>query len=128
MLLPASEVGSFARMYPTKGPERIDGSWQPTNDDIDTIEANLHYISDLRSFGAPNGEKIEHPDTYFRQYLAVFRGGQKRIYINAMCDVKYSTDWRTHLAIVMDGGNCFWQAWYDPATQKFLSLMINGVA
>jgi hypothetical protein len=127
-LLPASETASLAREYPKSGPDKIDGGWQPNKAVIDNLEANLPHISELRSFGAPNGEKIEHPNTYFRQYLAVIRGGQRKIYVNAMCDVKYSKDWRTHLAIVMDGGSCFWQAWFDPATEKFTDFYINGRA
>ena len=128
VLLPAGEAGSLAREYPKDGPDRIDGSWQPTKAIIDDLEASLPRISELRSFGAPNSAKIEHPGSYFRQYLAVIRGGKKKIYVNAMCDVTYSVDWRTHLATVTDGGNCFWQAWFDPATGKFTDLYINGRA
>ena len=128
VLLPASEANSLARMYPKNGPEKIDGSWQPTKSQIETLEANLSHISDLRSGGAPNGEKIAHPEQYYRQYVPVVRDGQKLIYVNALCEVRFSTDWREHVAIVMDGGNCFWQAWYNPATEKFLTLYINGHA
>ena len=128
VLLPASEAINLARMYPKKGPERIDGGWQPTQSQIETLEANLPHVSDLRSFGAPKGETIDHPEQYYRQYLAVIRAGQNLIYVNALCHVQYISDWRDHIAIVMDGGHCFWQAWYDPATEKFLTLYINGRA
>ena len=128
VLLPASEARSLAEMYPEEGPDKIDGDWQPTKLQIENLEANLHHLSDLRSFGAPKGEKIERPEQYFRQYLAVVRDGQNLIYINSFCQTQYVSNWRNHIAIVMDGGNCFWQAWYDPATEKFLSLYINGRA
>ena len=128
VLLPASEASNLARMYPKKGPERIDGSWQPTQTQIETLEANLPHVSDLKSFGAPKGETIKHPEQYYRQYLAVIRAGQSLIYVNALCQKQDISDWRNHVAIVMDGGSCFWQAWYDPATEKFLNLYINGRA
>jgi hypothetical protein len=127
-LLPAGEASRLAQMYPKRGPEAIEGSWQPTKEQIDTLETNIQSVTELRNFGAPHGEKIAHPEQYFRQYLGVVRGGKMRIYVNAMCDVKAEPDWRDHLEIVMDGGSCFWQAWYDPTSGKFLELSINGRA
>lgn len=128
VLLPASEVSSLAKDYPKDGPEKIDGSWQPTTSQIETLEANLPKLSTLRNAGAPNGEKIEHPEQYYRQYLAVIRAGRKLIYVNALCQVGNISYWRDHLYEIMDGGKCAWQVWYDPVTDKFLSLSINGLA
>jgi hypothetical protein len=128
VLLPEGEANSLAKMYPKSGPEKIDGSWQPSRSQIESLEAHLPRISDLTSYGAPKGEKVEHPEQYFRQYLPIVRAGQKLIYVNSLCQTQYISDWRIHIAIVMDGGNCFWQAWYDPTTEKFISLYINGRA
>jgi hypothetical protein len=128
VLLPSSEVAELAGMYPKKGPEKIDGSWQPAKSQTEALEHNLPHISDLRGFGAPNGERIEHPELYYRQYLAVIRGGRALVYVSAFCDLRDFSYWHSHLVTVMDGGSCFWQAWYDPATEKFLSLSINGRA
>jgi len=128
VLLPESEANRLASMYPKKGPQGIDGSWQPSRSQIETLEASLPHISDLRNGGAPNGQKIEHPERYYRQYLAVVRAGQKVIHVNALCQVGEISYWRNQLAIVMDGGSCFWNAWYDPATEKFSELYINGRA
>ncbi|MGA2832046.1 MAG: hypothetical protein ABSE55_03145 [Terracidiphilus sp.] len=128
VLLPASEARNLAEMYPKDGPEKINGSWQPTKSQIESLEANLHHVSDLKSFGAPKSERIEHPEQYFRQYLAVVRDGQNLIYINSFCQIQNISNWRNHIAIVMDGGTCFWQARYDPATERFLNLYINGRA
>ena len=94
----------------------------PSKLQIETLEANLPHISDLKSSGAANGEKIAHPEQYFRQCVALVRAGQRLIYVNGLCQVQDISYWRDRLAIVMDGGNCFWQAWYDPATEMFLSL------
>jgi hypothetical protein len=128
VLLPSSAANSLAEQYPRKGPDRIDGSWQPTISQIKVLEANLHNISNLTSFDDPNGQKIEHPDRYFRQYVAVVRAGVRLIYINALCDVYHRPEWRNHLVRVLDGGNCFWQVWYDPATGSFSDLAVNGSA
>jgi len=128
VLLPVNAASELAKMYPKNGPDRIDGSWQATQANIDGLEASLSHITEMRSGGAPNGRQIEHPDSYYPQYVAAIRAGQKLIYVNAVCDVKGMSYWHEHLAIVFDGGSCFWQVWFDTATKKFFQLSINGVA
>ena len=126
VLLPSIEAKSLAEKYDRKGPDRIDGSWRPAPSQIQALEANLSRISDLRSYDAPNGEQIEHPDRYFRQYVAAIRAGERLIYINALCDVRDVPQWRNHLVSPSDGTHCFWQAWYDPATGGFSELAVSG--
>lgn len=128
VLLPPRESNTLAEEFPRKGPERIDGSWQPTIAQIQTLETNLSRISDLTSDDNPNAQKIDHPDRYFRQYVAVVRAGERLIYINALCNVHSKPEWRTRLIRVLDGGNCYWQAWYDPVTGTFSELTVNGRA
>jgi hypothetical protein len=43
-----------------------------------------------------------------------------------LCSVEPGDSWRKHLIVVMDGGKCYWNAVYDPATQKFSDLVVNG--
>jgi hypothetical protein len=79
--------------------------------------------------GWPASIRIEHPDRYFRQYVAVLVDGRKEIFINALCDeVQPPPDWHTRLAIYSDGATCFWRAFYDPATGEFSELDINARA
>ena len=128
VLLPPSAATSVAELYPRKGPDRIDGSWQPKLAQIKALEAHLQDISKLRSYDAPDGAQIDHPDRYFRQYVAVVRAGEPVIYVNALCDVYDRPQWRQKFIPISDGGNCFWQAWYDPATATFSELAVNGRA
>jgi hypothetical protein len=98
------------------------GSWQPIDADIDGLEARLQMVRSLKY----SGRRIDHPEQYFRQYVGVVQKRKKLIYVNAFChEVPY---WRQSLVITLDGGACYWQAFYDPITHAFLSLMINGVA
>ena len=102
------------------------GSWQPTEADIDSLEASLPMVRSLKAENSGRGVRIDHPEQYFRQYVGVVQKRKRLIYINAFChEVPY---WRQSLVIVLDGGACYWQAFYDPITHAFLSLMINGVA
>ena len=43
-------------------------------------------------------------------------------------DVLRDTDWRHQLVVVSDGGSAYWQADYDPATEKILWWQANAVA
>jgi hypothetical protein len=133
VLLPESEAKAVAAMYPKSGPSRITGTWEPTNADIDGLEANLHQISGLSLKGKLPWIQIEHPENYFRQYIGVLQAGNKRIYINAFCGFNgnqppSSPVWRNRLFIISDGGSCAWQSLYDPSSKKFIELRINGIA
>ncbi len=50
------------------------------------------------------------------------------IYVNAFCDDGPLSYWREKLVLILDGGTCCWQAFYDPSTSTFTELRINGVA
>jgi hypothetical protein len=123
-LLPESEIAAYAERFAV--PKANLQAWEPTVADINDLESNLPQISVLSGTGT---EHIDHPDSYFRQYLAVVVNGKKSIFVNALCTNKdHLTDWRKRLVFVHDGGKCFWHVTYDPATQKFTDLEINGVA
>jgi hypothetical protein len=126
VLLPASETDAF-KLY-LGDPKVTVQSWQPSQADLDGLERILPQISSLKENVPGPGRHIENPEKYFRQYLAIMQSEKKKIFVNAVCvnETNDSNEWRNHLQIVCDGENCYWQAFYDPATQKFSNLMING--
>lgn len=124
VLLPASQTVAYSQRFAKSG-VHVD-SWEPTVADIDGAETSLSQISAL-SDNNPGGH-IEHPDQYFRQYLAISIAGTRSLFLNAACTVQQDNVWRKHLVFVFDGGKCFWHATYDPSTRKFLELRINGLA
>jgi hypothetical protein len=108
------------------------GTWRPTAADIDGLESSLPMVPFLKVGNWPESfnMRIDHPEQYFRQYVAVVRKGKKLIYVNAFCDAFHEEipTWRQHLVVILDGGKCCWQALYDPTGHIFLALSINGVA
>jgi hypothetical protein len=127
VLLPASEIDTYIKFYLGKTKDAVQ-SWQPSQADLDGLERNLPQISSLKENVPGPGKHSENPEKYFRQYLAIMQSEKKKIFVNAVCGTAgdNTDNWRHHLQIVCDGGNCYWQAFYDPATQKFSNLMING--
>jgi len=127
-LLPESEALAFAKMFGENSKTKME-SWEPTVADIDELEANLPQISALNENGKGPSRHIDDPHGYMRQYLAVMLDGKPRIFVNALCmtSADEPNRWRKHFELVADGGTCFWRAVYDPSTQKFSNLAINGV-
>jgi hypothetical protein len=128
VLLPASEVTSFARFF--AGPKAKIEGWEPTLGDMNDVEANLGQITALSSKYPDTSRHIDDPTQYFRQYGAVIIDGRRVLLVNAICSLRQdkSDTWRRQLILASDGGKCYWRALYDVATQKFTSLAVNGVA
>jgi hypothetical protein len=124
VLLPATEIANYAGLSADAKPHME--NWEPTVADINDLEANLSQIAALSSTQPDPNQHIDDPGQYFRQYLAVAVNGKKSIFVNALCNVEPGEGWRKHLILVMDGGKCYWNAAYDPATQKFSNLVVNG--
>jgi hypothetical protein len=102
-------------------------SWQPSQGELATLEAALPRISEM--LGQPHDHRhVADPDRYFLQYLPIVRQGKKEIFVSAFCDAPTGGKWRSHLYVVVDGGECYWQVYYDSASGKFSNLTINGRA
>jgi hypothetical protein len=71
------------------------------------------------------GEILSRYATYKRQYSGLTIDGRLVLVVNAFC--AWTGDWRRHPVLVLDGGACFFQAWFDPKTRKFTLLSVNGV-
>lgn len=128
---PREKCGGFAIIDAAEGAGIAKGgTWQPSTADIYRVEANLPQVSGLKAENWPGDSDIliDHPEWYFRQYLGVIEKGKKLIYVNAFCYDAPVSSWHEKLVIILDGGTCCWQAFYDPTTNKFTSLRINGIA
>jgi hypothetical protein len=127
-LLPENEAVAYSKLFGENSKTKVE-SWEPTVADIEGLEANLPQISALRESGSGPSRHIDDPHRYLRQYLAIVQDGKPRIFVNALCTINADDSklWRKHLELASDGGTCFWRALYDPSTQRFSNLMINGV-
>jgi hypothetical protein len=104
------------------------GTWQISKTNLADLEVALPQVAGLKAEGWPAAIHIDHPEKYFRQYVAVIQGARKFIYVNAFCDERFTPYWRYRLVVVSDGATCYWQALFDPARHKFSDLMINSRA
>jgi hypothetical protein len=109
VLLPSTSAGGTVRA----------GTWQPTGANV--ADAN-NAISQISEHTAENWKnyriRIDHPGTYFRQYVPALRDGKKVLWVKAFCDERPPADWRSRLVVVDDGATCYWQAWFDSTTKS----------
>jgi len=149
-------AGASARLL-AKGhfPENAIGkSWDPTSDQISELEETL--TRDLRARliekRQPDSDGPRVHD-YFRQYAGVHLNGKKLIFINGFHKshvqdtVQWLSDPRPESALtafpkearnevfwhfvpvhVMDGGEYYFQAYYDPASRRLLWFRFQGYA
>jgi hypothetical protein len=105
VIAPASAAGDFLAT--------ADGYWTPDLTDVEAAEAALF---------ADQGELA-----HFRQYAGIEQDGQRKILINGFCD-SMNLNWYRSPMIVMDGGDCFFNAEYDVETDEIESFYFNGDA
>lgn len=65
---------------------------------------------------------------YKQQYVPVINEqGEKEVWINCFCNDGIPTpDWKTHLEIVFDGGDCYFDIRINLTTKKAEALSVNG--
>ena len=126
-LLPDKEARSVRQFRLGEGFGK--SGWMPTNENIKSLEGNLPKIAMMKPDNWRGEIRIGHPDAYLRQYVGVIVSGRKLVYVNAFCRlIPPPPDWRDHLHAVMDGGSCYWQVLFDPGSQEFSRLTVNGTA
>lgn len=105
-----------------------DGAFTPDTATIAELEAHLP------AFLAQNQDKfssfrepiVERLPAYKLQYWGELDNGKPIIHLNALCTSL--NGWQTQRVLVLDGGDCFFNLNYDPATETFSNLSVNGEA
>src|SRR5262245_9073610 len=126
VVLPEAAAQKIAQLCSRPGPPEFESAWKPADDDIRKMESQLSRISRLRSKSGIEGERIERPELYHRQYVGIVVAKRKLIYINAFCVDKPPSYWRESIVDVCDGG-CPWGVVYDIEEGTFSDLEMNGI-
>ena len=134
VVLDGQHAAGVLRQCSRPSPEKVAGTWQPSESDVKELEANLPRIQQIKSTLCCNkAARVKDLSNYYRQYVGVVIGNRRVIYINAFAsgilDVTDRKDrWRHEPMLACDGGDAFWGAIYDPQTKEFSQLAFNGVA
>jgi hypothetical protein len=123
VIVDAASAPEFARWL--TGQENATG-WEPTPEDIATLEAALPAFLQTAPEAAP--DLWQRVATYLRQYVGIIdTDGRPVILVNAFCNAA-GVDWHSESVLVLDGGDCYFSVVYDPMDGTFSQLRINGEA
>lgn len=106
---------------------KITGGWTPDAAMIETLEAGVEaFLKKAKPRRSPELHAKIGP--YKRQYIGIVtEDGKRRIYANFFCHVR-SERWKRDPLMVADGGDCYFQLFFEPATGTYSGLMVNGEA
>ncbi|MDB5431235.1 MAG: hypothetical protein JWP35_2351 [Caulobacter sp.] len=99
--------------------------WTPTLMDVGEAETALGPY--LRKAALPERAVglVDKAGRYRKQFVGVTMSGRRILLLNAVCDA--SINLHDHYVIVADGGDCFFQAFYDIDTHRFVGIDVNGL-
>jgi len=97
--------------------------WTPATSDTEPVEAGLYgYLANSRIVGADIA--ASRLRTTLVQYLGITREGRRTILANGVCSVEFLDAHR--IITVLDGGPCYFQAYWDVEQQAFVALSVNN--
>lgn len=101
--------------------------WTPTKDEVQELEAMLPKY--LKLHPPIDDKPVKSVLEYGLQYFGVTIKDQKLIYLNAFCNPsKFDHRWEKEFILVRDGGSCYFQVYFNPASKEFIHLHYNGQA
>ncbi len=101
----------------------VSGYWMPSEGDTRAFEVAL---APYLIFNMPSLAERLVTEDYHAQYVGVIIQETPLIFGNYFCHIIPQVDWQQEFYIIADGGACFFNILYDPATGSFLRLQVNG--
>ena len=120
---------SFLAVSPATASEHwfyVRGEWNPTTSEMEVLRVGIE--QQVRLLAQKKHWKLRDWDTYKFQYQAQTVANQRIVIINAFCYLDDSIDLHQELVVVLDGGNCYFTVKFDPTTNVFFDLFVNGEA
>jgi hypothetical protein len=123
VVLPVKEVNQAGLTL--GGEMKLDGVWLPSASDVAAFESGL-VAHMTKAVSAEHKDLPARLKGYKRQWFGVTAAGKKLVYANFFCDAE--PGWEQYAVMVDDGGDCYFQLFYDVTSRQYLNLMINGQA
>ena len=97
----------------------------------DALAIRQELLSFLRKSSIARERKVlDNLDDYYIQYIGYARNGRNGVFLNGVCSSQFESlglDER-HVALVADGGPCFFSVHYDVVSKRFRELFVHGSA
>ena len=102
------------------------GSWVPSAEAISKLKEQIEAF--VSNQAKTEGRKLREWKTYTFQYQGQEENGRTFVFVNAFCMSDKQWQLKKQMVFVLDGGTCFFNLKYDPKTNQFFSLQVNGEA
>ena len=101
------------------------GAWQPDQSEVSDARVKLrpYVVAQAKA----RGDDLPAWRSYTFQYQGRELEGRKVIYVNAFCSTP-PDDVERNMVMTLDGGTCFFQAYYDIEIGEYIRIFFNGVA
>src|SRR3954466_14580130 len=100
------------------------GVWDPDEAVLKNLSSDIQ--SYVTSEAVRRDAKLSGWDTYRFQYQGRLAVKKRIVFVNGFCHTFGGERLETEFFFVPDGGPCYFNLEYDPATRKFSSLRFNG--
>ncbi|MBI1307001.1 MAG: hypothetical protein GC181_10405 [Bacteroidetes bacterium] len=108
--------------------EYIIGRAVRENDELQSLEKAVRNNESAENQEKEGGFELA-TDNYHRQYVPVINQyGQKEIWVNFFCGDLHSSQWKSGLVMVKDGGRCYFNLKINLQSETYSELRINGEA
>ena len=103
------------------------GTWQPSTSVV--AEARSHLATYAKQQASSKGLALRTWSSYTFQYQGhtLPKSGRRVVYVNAFCTPPPSYAAQEFVRIT-DGGACYFEAYYDPASKRFIGIAFHGLA
>ncbi len=101
------------------------GAWKPAEQTLEAIHSGLKPF--VQKSAADQNKILAEWSKYTFQFQGQEKDGRKFVHINAYCIAppEYA---EKRFVIVLDGGTCFFNVKFDPATHMYFELQFHGEA
>ena len=97
--------------------------------DFAIVDEVLNMAIDNNEFYFLKDKKLCTLKKYYRQYLVyINENDEKIVYINAMCKIPDSFNWKKDFLRTSDGGECYWKIEINLTNKTYREIMVNGYA
>jgi hypothetical protein len=103
------------------------GTWQPDATVVAGARAQLPTYAKQQA--SSKGLSLRTWSSYTFQYQGrtLPKSGHRVVYVNAFCTPPPSYAAQEFVRIT-DGGTCYFEAYYDPASKRFIGIAFHGLA
>jgi hypothetical protein len=100
------------------------GDWQPSPEVMHEVGGGLRAAAEAES--ARTQHAMQPWSGYTFQFQGVTEQGRRQVLVAASCR-PLPEDASKRWLVVYDGGTCYFAAYYDPDTQRFVRVRFHGV-